>query len=173
MNSIIPKVLNNFNLYLGENGAEAAGTSTVELPELQGKTVELNVAGIAGTINVPLTGHFDAMQATVTADMPTEQFIKLATPEAQLITVRGAIEVQNTTRGKGEMHPITVVMRGSVSTNKHGKFERGAKMDASFSIEVDYYQVFLNNKELLEIDKFNNIYRVDGVDYLAPVRSMI
>ena len=37
--------------------------------------------------------------------------------------------------------------------------------------EVVYMKIELDGKERIEIDKYNYIYKVDGVDYLAGVRA--
>ena len=40
-------------------------------------------------------------------------------------------------------------------------------------LEILYLKVELDGKERIELDKLNYIYKVDGVDYLAGVRSAL
>lgn len=168
-----PQAVNNYNLYLGEKGERFLGAGQVEIPEISMLTTEVNMAGMAGTTNVPLTGHTEAFQVTVTAPVLTAQAIKAAIPTAQLITARAALEIADTTTGTKSIQPVTIVMRGATSSFKPGNLEKGAAMETSVAFEVDYIKISIDGSVYLEIDKFNNIYSVDGVDYLAAVRNAI
>ena len=43
--------------------------------------------------------------------------------------------------------------------------------EASGEYAVTYFATFFDGKKVLEVDKLNFIYEVDGVDYLAEVRK--
>lgn len=170
---MIPQVLNNFNVYLGDGGTRLIGTANVELPEIKQLTVEVSQAGMGGPINQPIIGQTEAMQVTINGDVATREQLRQATPDRQMITVRGAVQVWNERTGRDEIQNLTVVMRGCNSSVKIGTAERGSKMSPGLTYELDYIKVILNNEDLIEHDKLANIYRVGGVDYSAAVRNAI
>jgi P2 family phage contractile tail tube protein len=173
MESQMPQALNNYNLYLGDRGEKFIGAGQVEIPEISMLTTEVNMAGMAGKVNVPLTGQTDAFAVTVTAPVLTLQAVKAAIPTAQLITARMAIENYDAARGTKRIQPTVITMRGCQSALKPGSLEKGSAMDTSVSFEVDYLKITIDGQDVLEIDKWNNVYKVNGVDYLADVREAI
>lgn len=62
-------------------------------------------------------------------------------------------------------------LKGTPKTITPGNLVVGDNMDTETEFEVFYMKIFLGNKERVELDKYNYIYKVDGVDYLASVRS--
>lgn len=54
-----------------------------------------------------------------------------------------------------------------------GKLAAGTQTETKNTIEVLYLKVEENGKVLLELDKLNSIYIVDGEDLLADVRNLI
>lgn len=169
----LPQAVNNYNLYLGEKGERWIGAGQVEIPEITNLSTEVKMAGMSGTVNVPLVGHFESFKVTITAPVMTVQAVKGALPEAQIITARAALETLETSNGRKVILPLTVLMRGQSGSFKPGNLEKGAAMDTAVSFEIDYIKITLDGADMLEIDKWNNIYRVNGVDYLTDVRNAI
>ena len=44
-------------------------------------------------------------------------------------------------------------------------------MDAAVTVEVVYIMIELDGKQRVELDKLNNVYKVNGVDLLAKIRK--
>ena len=44
-------------------------------------------------------------------------------------------------------------------------------MDASVTVEVAYIMIELDGKKRVELDKLNNVYKVNDRDLLAKIRS--
>ena len=59
MASIIPEVLNHFNIYNGAN-ALVGVSGEVELPELEAITDTVEGTGVLGEIEDPVTGQFSS-----------------------------------------------------------------------------------------------------------------
>jgi len=173
MAGILPQAVNNYNIYVGDRGECLIGVGKVEIPELQALTSEINMAGTAGKIAVPVTGQFEAIKATIEFTMPTRQVLRTLNPNSQLITARIAGEVMDVAAGAKRIQQTTVIMRGSLTTMKLGDLEKAAAQGTSISFELDYLRVIIDDEDMLEIDKLNMIYIVDGVDYLADVRAAI
>ena len=48
----------------------------------------------------------------------------------------------------------------------------GAKMGSGVTLGLSYYKIVLDGKTMLEIDRFNGVYIVNGKDILKDVRNM-
>ena len=68
---------------------------------------------------------------------------------------------------------IKVVVRGVPTTAALGKGDMGTTSDTKTTIEVDYIKVTINGKEVLEADKYNYIFKVEGKDYLKDVATAL
>ena len=63
MANIVPEQLVNYKIYNGFS--DMIGTADVTLPSLESMTNEVKGAGIAGSYNSPVTGHYGPMSMTV------------------------------------------------------------------------------------------------------------
>ena len=52
-----------------------------------------------------------------------------------------------------------------------GSLQPGAATDSEQEFEVIYIKLFVDGDEVLEIDKYNFVCRINGNDLLASVRS--
>lgn len=167
----MPATLINYRAYLGST--PLPGTADVTLPDLEALTSELKGAGIAGTIDMPIPGHFGAMSATINFRTIAAAQATLSNPEAQMLTFRGAQMVFNPDTGKNESQRVAVTIKGMPKKDGLGKLEAGSTTDSSIEMEVLYIKVVLDNEVIREIDKLNYICRINGVDVLAGVRSAL
>ena len=44
-------------------------------------------------------------------------------------------------------------------------------MDAAVTVDITYIMIELDGKQRIELDKINNVYKVNGVDLLAKIRK--
>ena len=51
--------------------------------------------------------------------------------------------------------------------------EKGEAMEATVTLELTYLMIEVDGRQLLEVDKLNGIYKVNGTDMLAGVNSLI
>ena len=167
----IPQVLTDFRTYLGDRGEQWVGIASVEIPEIQMITADISLAGMAGKMSVPLTGQTDSIKITYSGPIATMQQIRASSPHAKLITSRGNIQIYDTVSGNYRDENITVITRCLATTLKIGDFKKEGTMEGSVAYEVDYLKVTIGGETALEIDKWNSIYVIDGVDYLADVRA--
>ena len=52
-----------------------------------------------------------------------------------------------------------------------GTVKQGGAMDAAVTVEITYIMIELDGKQRIELDKINNVYKVNGVDLLAKIRK--
>ena len=73
----------------------------------------------------------------------------------------------------GDVTSIELVMRGRFSEIDPGNSKVGDDTEQNFKVPLTYYKIFVDGKELVEIDALNTIFIVDGVDKLAEHRAAI
>jgi P2 family phage contractile tail tube protein len=146
----------------------------VQLPSLEMTSDTLKGAGIAGEIESITPGHFGPMPITFNwRTSPTAEAIQLMKPKAHLIDFRGAIQVFDKTTSSYKTVGKMITVRAMPKKLDLGKAEAASTMDASTEMECNYLKIVEDGKTLIEIDKLNNIYVVDGFDYRAELRNIL
>ncbi len=161
----------NFKVY--ENANDLLGIAEVTLPEIAQKTEEITGAGIAGGVSVPFIGQIEAMTTTLNFRSLTKSAIKLAEPVKHQLDLRAAQQYTDSSTGKVGIDRIKhVVIVQPVKINP-GKLAPASTADAAVELATLYLATYINGEEVLEIDPINNIYKVNGVDYLTEVRKAL
>ncbi|QJT10231.1 phage major tail tube protein [Oceanidesulfovibrio marinus] len=167
----IPEKTITFNVY--KDGAVLMGVATVELPQLQAMTEPLSGAGIAGEIDSPTLGQFQSMSAKLAFRTKTANFIQLQAPEYHHLDLRAAVQHHDGGTGKIEVISERVILRGMPKSASLGKFETAKPQDSELELEISYLKYVQDGQEILELDKLNYIFMVDGTDHLAAVRAAV
>lgn len=166
----IPEKLVAYNLYnVGEKliGSEAE----VEMPSFESITNEISGTGILGTIESPTPGHFGSIVMAITFRTVSAEAAKLNEPRAQQIMLRGDQNSYDSSGGKIMHRGLKVVARGMPKKFALGKAKAGESTGTSVELELTYIKVEDDGFVLIELDKYNYIYVVNGVDYMAEVRK--
>ena len=164
----VPERLTNFRAY--NEADDLLGTSDVELPSVAYMTEEIKGAGLAGQVDSPVIGHFQSMSTTINWRTIEKKASDLLKTKAHLLTFRGAQQSYDAAYGEWKTVPVRLTMRVMPKQLEFGKFEPGTTTDTSTEFEVVYLKLFIDNKEVLEIDKFNYICKINGEDVLGPIR---
>lgn len=167
----IPELLTAFAVY--KDGNTLMGIADVELPNLEYMTETIKGAGIAGEIEESIVGHFSAMSITVNFRTVTDSLTALSAPKYHMLEFRGSIQSQNPGTGEFKTGKLKVVTKAMPKSTQLGKLAMGSPMDSSFEGGVSYIKVMLDGKILFEIDKFNYVCIIDGVDYLSDTRDAL
>lgn len=165
----IPERLINYSIY-SEAGTKY-GTATVELPSLEAMSETVTGAGIAGEIESPTLGHYGAMPSTISWRTIEQAAVELSEPGAHMVVIRGAQQVYDSASGTYNSVPVKVTMKIVNKTFSLGSFEPGATTDTEQEFEVLYIKMWINGKEVVEIDKLGFIAKFNGKDALAKVRK--
>ncbi|MBR1645185.1 MAG: phage major tail tube protein [Selenomonadaceae bacterium] len=161
----------NYEIFI--DGGRCLGTASVELPELQYMTQTIKGAGIAGEYEAPTLGHLQSLEMKLTFRALFESPISLLEQKAVMLSARGAIQKYDSATGTLKPLPVRIDARGRVKGGAMGKFEPSELTDTEITFECDVISVKVNNIELFMHDKMNFINRVNGTDYLAPVRAAL
>lgn len=167
----VPEKLMNFRVYL--DGTDLVGVADVTLPTLETMTETVKGAGIAGEMDSPTVGHFGSMELVLNWRTLEKSNVVLASPKGVHLDLRGAQQVYDSAEGKYVTRSVKCVVRGIPKNTELGKFEVGATTDTSNTIEVNYIKVSVAGEDLLEIDKYNFICNIAGVDYMAEIREAL
>lgn len=167
----IPERLSNFRVYSGTASLEEVGLSDVELPSFDALTENISGVGIAGELESVVLGHFKSMTVKLKWLALTATALRLLKPINQSLDIRGSIQVQDPALGALGTLPLRVTCRGQIKKLGLGKFEPGKRMDSDTELEVQAISIFHAGVAVIELDKLNMIFKVDGVDYLRSVRQ--
>ncbi|ADO82813.1 MULTISPECIES: phage major tail tube protein [Ilyobacter] len=162
----IPTSLQGFSLYI--DALKEVGTVDLELPNIQFMTDTLSGSGIAGEIEVPVPGLTQSMTLKIKKRAVNQQFTTLLAPRNHLLTFRGNMNMADPEHPvkKSKNRKIRVVANVTPKSMNIGKAEVAKSMDTEAEFEVASIIVFVDEVPNLHIDKFNNKFVVDGVNYL-------
>ena len=168
----VPEKINEYNVYL--DGVEMIGVvPDIDLPEIGMKASEVEGAGMLGVLDSPAIGQFESMEQEIKFNVLYSDAINMLNPlEAVNLTFRAAQQVYNKTGGYA-FKGLRIVEQGRVKKFKPGKLKRAEGMDASITMELTYILVEVDGVVMLEIDKLNQKYVVNGTDMLAGISALV
>lgn len=169
MANVIPNLGVNFKVYL--NGDDLLGIAEGNFPTGDLMTSEIRGAGIAGSLDMPVLGHMQSVTVSLTWRTLTKSVMKIIEPRTHSIDMYALDQDFDAGQGIIKTNGIHVFMKAITKKYDFGKLVTGDTRDTSTEHEVYYYKVWLGGSEVLEVDKFNYIYKVNGTDYLADTRQ--
>ena len=169
----IPERLNDFRVYDGEDASVLLGMADVTMPTISAMTETISGAGSAGEINSVVQGHFSSMQLPINWNSVTDKQMKLAAPEKHVIDVRGALEGWDNTTGKKVITPVRVFVEGVPTETAIGTYGKAQATGGTTVLELTYIKVQLDGTDVIEIDKYNYVCKVNGEDKLSDVRKAL
>lgn len=169
---IIPEVINAFNVYDGDGDKLIGITDEMSMADLSSKVATITGAGIGGSYDVPVIGLFDSITQEIPFRLLYEPIFKFTNPMKQVgFNVRGAIQVTNKSTGVSDFSGFRYVVKGRCKSISPGSLKPGDVMGSKVSVEAVYILYEINGKKLIEIDKLNYIYRINGVDLMEKIRQ--
>lgn len=172
--NFVPEKINEYNVYT--NGTKMIGlTEDVSLPEINMKTDTVEGPGIKGEIDSPTIGQFESMEATLKFLTLYSHAINMLNPNKTVnLTLRAAQQVYDRSGASGyDYKGLRVVLGGRSKKFNPGNVQRGKSMGAEVTIEVTKYLVEVDGQTVIDIDKLNERYIVNGEDLLAPIKALI
>ena len=166
-----PEAYINFEVY--KDSVNLVGIAKATLPNVAFLTQSVSGAGISGNVDAVLAGMVEAMSLTLNFRSATDAAVSLAAPTKHNIDLRVAEQYWNTTGVAKEVQADKYVMVVIPKNTTPGSVAPASAADASGEYSVYYYAAYKDGKKLWEIDPYNQICEIDGVDYLAPVRKAL
>lgn len=167
---VFPEVINNFRVYNDANWIMGT-TAEVNIAELQAMTASVSGAGILGEYTTSVVGMFQSMSQEIPFRMIDRDFFNmLNTGEQSKIVLRSSVQQRNReTGGTLSTAAMRFVFRGHPTAAKFGTVKIGDLMNASITLELTYLLAEINGETMLELDKLNSVYKVNGKDLLKDI----
>ena len=163
--------VNMYNVY-NEGNRLIGVDEEVTLPDFETMTETLAGPGISGEIDEPIIGLFGSSEVEIPFQTMHDGVFKLLSPrDAVDITLRSSTQVKDAS-GNTSFEGVRIVLRGLFKSLTSGSLKQGAGTKSSIKFEVTYCLYEVNSETKLEIDKFNQVYNVNGRDVLAVARSL-
>jgi P2 family phage contractile tail tube protein len=171
VNSIPEKVV-NYNVY--QEGEKLVGVSgEVTLPNLEAMTETVSGAGIAGEFESATPGHFSSTQIEVPFRTILDPAFNLFTPGAKTLILRASQQSFDVSAGAVNHRALKIILKVMPKSLDLGTLGVGKPTETKNTLEVLYIKIVEDGYTLLELDKLNFIYIVNGTDVFADIRDQI
>ena len=148
-------------------------TVTVTYPDLELLTETLKGAGLNGELDLPTYGQFGSMEVEVAHNGLNANIVKLFGMETQYLEHRWASQVLNSETGESEVVGKKIIWRGIPKKLGIGSIEPNKAEEPSSTFELTYMKYLIAGVVVLEIDKLNDVFKANGVDYSSAVRNVL
>jgi len=171
VNSVPDKVV-NYNVY--NEGEQLVGVSgEVSLPKMDAMTETVSGAGIAGEFESPTPGHFGSMTIEIPFRTLIDQSFSLMVPEAKTLILRANQQSFDISGGTFNQRALKITLKVIPKGVELGTLGVSKPTDTKNTLEVIYIKIVENGDTLLELDKLNFIYIVNGTDVFADIKDNI
>ena len=148
-------------------------TATYKRPDLEMLTDGFTGAGIMGEIDLPTLGQIGSMEGELSFNRTNKKVIKLFAPGSHKIEVRWATNVLNTANGNSAVQANKEILTILPKNLSLGDIEGNETNESSMTYEILVYEYFIDGKSVIKIDKLNNVFKVNGVDYSEQIRKAL
>ncbi len=165
--------ITNASVYLDGTNDMIGRAAEITLPKVAAKQDEHKPLGLIGTIKLP--GGLEAMEMSIKWDSFFADALKhrLNPYRVTQLQVRADLETYGP-GGREDETPVVLIARVTWSEAALGAIKGGEKMDGQDdTVQVSYLKLAVDGDEQLEVDIWNNIWRVNGEDLLAAYRTNI
>jgi hypothetical protein len=166
-----PEAYIDFEVY--EDSVNLVGVASMTPPDIEFLTASITGAGITGTIEAVLIGMVNSMTTTLTFRSVTDAATKLMSPAKHQLDVRVAEQYWDTVGVEKEVQADKYVLVVIPKKTSPGQIAPASAASVSGEYTTYYYAAYKDGEKLWEIDPFNQICEVAGVDYLADVRKAL
>lgn len=152
-----------------KDGELVAKDVTVTLPDVSFATAEHKAMG---TLELPMLGQLEAMEASVTKTGYDKGLAQLTQPEAMNLEFRFVQEVigsDNVNRPEG----CKAFLRATPKILPGGDLEPGSKTEQQITYAVSRYQLIVGGDEICLVDQLKGILRINGTDYAKATNSLL
>lgn len=165
-------LVNRFNTY--KKGNKLIGVAgELNLPEVTNLTDTMEGAGTGGNMDIPVIGLIEDMEMEVGFMSLCEDIFSVMDPtESADLSFNGALQGTDPGTGAIQYQQLAIAIRGIVKKFTGGTLKSGGKMDSRATLGLSYYKITIDGKVMLEIDRFNGVFTINGKDVMAEVRNM-
>ena len=144
---------------------------TVTQPNLELLTDTISGAGINGEIDMPTYAQLGSMTYELGLRRTNPRAVALLSPGTHELETRWVTDTIDTSTGAASVSANKEIVKGFAKSLEGGTLENNAGQEANLVLEVSFYKYIQDGETLIEIDKLNNVFLVNGVDYGQAVRD--
>lgn len=165
MPSVNVNKISNLNVFI--NGANQCGKAEeVKLPDIVQKMVEHKGLGMIGTVELP--AGLDKMSCTIKWSSMYPDVMKVEGDPygANSLQFRGSLETWGA-GGRSKEVAVVAFVKGTFKKFPGGSFKAGDPAERESEMAVSYFKLSIDGDDIVEVDAFANIYKVNGEDVQA------
>lgn len=167
---IIPEKVINYMAYI-DGSRSVTALVDVDMPEIQFMSETISGAGIAGEIDSTTLGHLQAMTMGLNFRTIIDENFKILEQRAYSLDIKAGLQSADQSAGKLVTGKLRIMVKGFPKGLSLGKMAVGKATDSKQEFSVNYLKIEYDGEEVLEIDKTNMIFKVNGTDYLTDLRA--
>lgn len=167
---VIPEKAINYKLYV-DGSPSLTALVDVDMPEIQFMSETISGAGIAGEIDSTTLGHIQAMTLGLNFRTIVDENFSILEQKAYSLDIKAGVQSSDQSAGKLVTGKFRLMVKGFPKGISLGKMAVGKATDSKQEFSVNYLKAEYDGKEVLEIDKTNMIFKVNGTDYLTDLRA--
>lgn len=162
-----------YAVYIRTNGSPkfAGDTTTVTRPNLELLTDTIKGAGILGEIDMPTIAQLASMTYEIGMRKQNDAAVELFEQKVQEIETRWVSDYIDSTTGKSSVIANKDIVKGMPKSLSGGSIENNTSNESTVVLEVLYIKHIQNGVTKYEIDKLNNVFIINGVDYGKIIRD--
>ncbi|MGL5512949.1 MAG: phage major tail tube protein, partial [Sporomusa sp.] len=155
------------------NGSALIGVSgEVKLPDFDSVTEKLSGPGILGEIETAIIGSYGSQEQEITFRILDDDIFSFMDPTQVVdLTLRGSQQYTVKSTGTIDYRGMRVAVRGRKKKFQPGTVKQGGTMDATLTLELTYILIEIDGNKKVELDKLNNVFKINDKDVLSKIRS--
>jgi P2 family phage contractile tail tube protein len=150
------------------DGDEVAENVKISLPAVNFLTAEFQALGTM-ELPLPLT---EALEATITSIGFDKGFGKLLGLDSNNFEFRFVV-CETKKDGTSRKYGCKAFLKGVAKGIPGGDLEVGSNFEGDIPIAVTRYQLYVDGKETILIDKLKSILKINGKNYAEEITSLI
>lgn len=147
--------------------------ASITLPEIALLTETIKGIGINGEIDMPTFGQVGAMEVEISNNNLSRETVRTFRQQTQHLEHRWAAQSLDTATGETKVVGKKAIMKLLPKSLNLGSIESNKAEEAPSKFECIYLKYVEGNNVLLEIDKLNDRFIVDGTDYSEAIRKVL
>lgn len=169
---VIPEKAINYKLYV-DGSSSLAAMVDVTLPNIEYLSETISGAGIAGEIDSLTLGHTSPMTLGINIRSLVGEDFKFLAQRSYTLEIKAAMQSNDQSKGKLLVGKLAIIAKGTPKNLNMGTLGVGKTTDSNKEFSLTYLKIELDGEVVLEIDKVNMIFIVNGEDMLAEVRAAL
>ena len=164
----LPSVLVDINCFFRDE-SYAGLINKLTLPKIAVKMAEKAMSGVAGSMERSL-GRLEKMEAEIIIDAFHDRVMEMPGSNAsreELFVVKGALDED------GTIGDLVVRFSGFWKDMDFGEMSPEKETEVKSAIAVEHFEIEINGRELVYVDKLTNVWRMNGVDRTAEIRRAL